>query len=434
MHESTMPLILTCVALLVAGGLLVLALRAAMRQRLLESLPTSTTRGVFIGQVELKGTAEASPFLTSYLTGQSCVHYQWSVEESWSRTVTESYRDSQGRSQTRTRRESGWKTVAKGSETLPEFMLHDSEGSIRIRPAGAELALDTALNEVCGREHPLYYGKGPLQSIADSEQRRRFTESLIPLHAPLFVMGRAREREDRVAPEIARDETGGLFLISTKSEERVTSGYRLTFWVLAVLGLVFTLGACLVQQQDAPARPEVYAAAGVGYLAVLLLGWIWMVYNSLVNLRERVRQAWANVDVQLKRRHDLIPMLLAPVAALRDHEQRVQAELALLRSQGSATAPGEPGPDPHPCGVALGVIIERYPELKANDAFLGLQRSLSDTEERISLARGYFNEIATHYNTRLAIIPDRFVAALGRMKPRALMAAESFERQVVRVE
>src|SRR5271169_6789859 len=106
------------------GGLLAwlvifLALRAGRRHRLVSDLPTSKTTGVFMGLVELKGTAEAEQPLISFLAEQSCVYYQWHVKEHWSRTVTETYTDSQGRAQTRTRIETGWTTVSQGGDTIP---------------------------------------------------------------------------------------------------------------------------------------------------------------------------------------------------------------------------------------------------------------------------------------------------------------------------
>src|SRR5262249_18777476 len=118
------------------GGLLAclflfLALRAGRRQRLIADLPTSTTTGVFIGLVELKGTAEAEQPLSSYLAEQRCVWFRWQVDEQWSRTVTETYTDSEGRSQTRTRVESGSTTVAQGGDMIP-FYLRDDRGVIRI--------------------------------------------------------------------------------------------------------------------------------------------------------------------------------------------------------------------------------------------------------------------------------------------------------------
>src|SRR5882724_5081593 len=93
---------------------LLFALRDGKRQRLVDNLPTSKTTGVFIGLVELKGTAESGQPLTSYLAEQLCVHYGYSIEEAWSRTVVETYTDSEGKTQTRTRTESGWTTVDRG--------------------------------------------------------------------------------------------------------------------------------------------------------------------------------------------------------------------------------------------------------------------------------------------------------------------------------
>jgi hypothetical protein len=122
------------------------------------------------------------------------------------------------------------------------------------------------------------------------------------------------------------------------------------------------------------------------------------------------------------------------VKGYRDHEAQLQAELAALRNQLNATPPGVTGPDP---GAVSGIVIgiaERYPELKADASFLALQKNLADTEQRIALARSYFNEIATHYNTRLEIVPERYVAQLGAMKPQALMEANDFERAAVKVD
>src|SRR5580765_2307940 len=112
---------------------LIAALRSGKRRRLIDNLPTCKTSGVFIGLVEVKGTAESAEPLTSYLAERPVVYYQWSVEEHWSRTVTESYTDSDGKTQTRTRNESGWTTVANGGETSL-FYLQDDCGFLLIRP------------------------------------------------------------------------------------------------------------------------------------------------------------------------------------------------------------------------------------------------------------------------------------------------------------
>jgi hypothetical protein len=105
------------------------ALWANRRRRWIDDTPTSKTTGVFIGLVEVQGTAEAEQPLTSHLAGQPCVYYSWSAEESRPRTVTETYTDSQGRTQTRTRRESGWTTVAQGQQETA-FYLKDDLGVV----------------------------------------------------------------------------------------------------------------------------------------------------------------------------------------------------------------------------------------------------------------------------------------------------------------
>ena len=99
--------------------------------------------------------------------------------------------------------------------------------------------------------------------------------------------------------------------------------------------------------------------------------------------------------------------------AISDYERQLQTELAALRSELAATPPGVAGPDYGAVAKTVAAVAERYPELKANTTFLALQKNLIDTEQRIALARGYFNDIATHYNTRLEIVPERFVARLA---------------------
>lgn len=411
---------------------LLLSLRAGKRKRLVDDTPTSKTTGVFIGLAEVKGTAEVDAPLRSYLAECRCVHYNWSVEEHWRRTVT--YTDSKGNRRTRT--ESGWTTVASGGEMIP-FYLKDDLGAILVRPAGAEIEAAKVFARTCGMGDPLYHGKGPAGAIMNSTHTRRFTEHAIPLHTPLYIMGHARERKDVIAPEIAHDEAGEMFLISTRSEERISRGFGWACWLWGMGGLVLLLLGFVIRDGHAGIDPAsrllLYALLAIGYGLAACAGWVWMVFNSLVGLRQRVKQGWGALDVQLKRRHDLIPNLVEAVKGLRDYERNLQEELALLRSQAAATPPGEPGPDFHGVARTLIAVAERYPELKAQQSFLELQRELVGTEQRIALARGYFNEIATFYNTRLEIVPDRFIARLARLPPQPLLAAADFERAPVEV-
>ncbi|MCC5845112.1 MAG: LemA family protein [Verrucomicrobia bacterium] len=281
-------------AFLAAVVCLSLGLHARRKKHLIDDLPTSKVAGVFIGLVELKGTAESEAPFVSHLRGARCVQYQWRVEEHWRKTETVRYRDKDGNSRTRTKTTSGWRTVDRGG---------------------------------------------------------------------------------RIGPFYLRDDTG----------------------------------------------------------VIRILGWLGMTYNSLVCVRERMRRAWSTVDVELKRRATLIPKLVNVLQGLKAHERSVQEAVMHLRTQQGATEPGRAGPDPRGCVSQLRAAVEAYPVLNTDAAFRKLQTELVHTEERIALARSYFNEVCTHYNTRLEVWPDRLVARLGAFPPHPLIVAHDFERAEVRV-
>lgn len=422
---------------LAALGCLIGVFWALRHKRLIDDLPTSKTQGVFIGLAELKGTAESETPLTSYLAGAPCVQYAWQIDEHWSRTVTETYTDSKGHTQTRTRTESGWTRVASGSQSIP-FYLKDDTGVIRVVPDGAKIHNTKTFDETASRSSPLYFGKGPQSEIANSTHKRRFHETALPLHTMLYVVGQAREQQDVVAAEIAHDKNAPMFLISTQTEKQVSAGYGRWFWLLLVLGLICAIGGAVGRDMLANTNKGLswqhFVLASVAFLVVLAVGWVWTVFNSLINLRNRLEQGWSQVDVQLKRRHDLIPNLVTAVEGYRAYESETQKLITELRGQAEATPPGVAGPDFKGIAPMLRVIMERYPDLKANESFLRLQQALVDAEQRIALARDYFNDIATFYNTRLAIVPDRFVAGLARLHPQTLMSAADFERAPIQVK
>ena len=254
----------------ILGGLLSvlfigLALAAGRRQCLIFDLPTCKTTGVFIGLVELKGTVEAEQGLVSFLAEARCVYYHWNVAEHWSRTVTETYTDAEGKTQTRTRTESGWAAVAHGGDSIT-FYLQDESGIIRIQPAKATVEPKTVFERTCGCSDPLYYAKGPARAVADSTGSRSFTEQAIPLHARLYVVGQARERNDVVAPEIAYDPKAEMFLISTRSEEQISRGLVWQFWLVGFLGIALGFGGfpirdAMLDRLSQDSAPGVLSAA-----------------------------------------------------------------------------------------------------------------------------------------------------------------------------
>ena len=434
-QNMTSSLLSVLVGSLASLGCLIRAFIILRRKRLIDDIPTSKAQGVFIGLVELKGTAESEKPLTSYLAGIRCVQCTWQVDEHWSRTVVETYTDAEGHSQTRSRTESGWTRVAGGSLYIP-FYLKDDTGVIRIVPERATIHGVTVFNQTCSRGSPLYFAKGPASEVLDSTHQRRFIETAVPLHSMLYVVGQAHVKEDVVAPEIAYDKDAPLFLVSTRTEKQVSRRYTLEFWLWFVGALAAVIGGTvawsMLKTGGIVWQPLVIAAGG--FIGAALLGWLWTVYNSFINLRNMVGQGKSQIDVQLKRRHDLIPNLVKTIEGYRIHESETQRLLAEIRTQTETTLPGEAGPDPKGIAPMLNIIVERYPELKASESFLQLQHALVDTEQRIALARDYFNNIVTFYNTRLDIIPDRFVAAIARLRPQVLMTAADFERAPVHVQ
>jgi hypothetical protein len=409
----------------------------ALRERLVANLPTSKTTGIFIGLVELEGRARADRPLKSFLAEEDCVHYAWDVSEHWSRTVTETYTDSKGRTQTRTRTESGWKSVASGGDTI-DFYLEDDEGEVLVRPDGADLELETIYHETCRRSDPLYYEKGPPGAVMHSDHRRRFTEQAIVNGADLYIIGRASERDDVVAPQIAHEDDARMFLISTRGQEAVRKslgrgycGWTVFAGFLAAGGVA--IGDAIANLPAEERWPWYVLAGAVTWFAVAPLVWLLMAYNGLIDLRHRVESAWRQVDIQLQRRATLIPNLVRAVKGLATHERDTQEALADMRTQLGATAPGESGADHHQLRQRVSILVERYSELTADVNFRQLQNELIATEQRIALARSYYNEIATHHNVRLGTVPERWVAALAKLRRRELVHAEAFEREAVEV-
>lgn len=416
-------------------AMLWISMRYRKRERLVSDLPNSKVQGVFIGLVELNVTAESEKPLTGFLSGQACVDYDYQVQEQWKRPVTETYTDDKGQQQTRTKEQEGWETIAKGGEREP-FYGKDDTGVILINPEGAKFERMPFFDHTVSRADPMYLSKAPLHEVKGTTGIRRFTESGLALHAPLFIVGQARERQDVVAPEIAASKDAALFLISAFSKKLVQTGYSLYSWLAWGAGLLFAAAAGYFGH-DQPNGPQGHHAgliiALVLYLGIWGVAWAWMVFNSLVGLRARVRQGWSLIDVELKRRNDLIPGLVSAVSALSAHEAGIQETVAALRSQQTATPPGQAGTDIGGLAPTLRVVAERYPNLVAQESFSRLQKQLVETEQRIALARGYYNDIATQFATRVEQVPDRWLAGVGGLHAEPLLEAAGFERAPVKV-
>lgn len=153
-------------------------------------------------------------------------------------------------------------------------------------------------------------------------------------------------------------------------------------------------------------------------IAAAVLACVVFSYNRLVRDRNRVVQAWSDVDVQLVRRHDLVPRLVELVKSYAKYERALLESLAELRGTGARdAAPGPRGAFENSFGKGLQrlvAVVERYPDLKASNSFLDLQRELADTENQIQFARRYYNGAVNAFNTRIDTFPDLVVARLFR--------------------
>ena len=155
----------------------------------------------------------------------------------------------------------------------------------------------------------------------------------------------------------------------------------------------------------------------LGVIVVLVL-WIIMIYNQLVAMRQRVGQAFADVDVQLKQRHDLIPNLVETVKGYAAHEKGTLEEVVKLRNSAmTAQGPAQQAAAENMLTGALGklfALAEAYPDLKANQNFQQLQSELSDIENKIASARRFFNNAVQEYNTGIQQFPAAlFAGSLG---------------------
>jgi LemA protein len=149
-------------------------------------------------------------------------------------------------------------------------------------------------------------------------------------------------------------------------------------------------------------------------IAVSILLWAVGIYNGLVGLRNQVKNAWSQIDVQLKRRHDLIPNLVETVKGYAGHEKQTLEGVTAARARAvSASGVQQQAQAEQELSGALGrlmLVVEQYPDLKANQNFLALQEELTSTENRIGFARQHYNDSVMTYNTRIQKFPDNIVA------------------------
>lgn len=173
-------------------------------------------------------------------------------------------------------------------------------------------------------------------------------------------------------------------------------------------------------------------------IVVAIAGYALLVYNGLIRQRNQVKEAWSDIDVQLKRRYNLIPNLVETVKGYATHEREAFDSVTEARARAmGATTPEEQAKAENMLSSTLKslfAVAEAYPDLKANTNFLELQRELSDTENKIQAARRFYNTNVKDYNTAIQQVPKNIIASLFKFNAEEFFAADESEKELPKVE
>lgn len=373
-----------------AGSLVFLALsylgfRFAKVKRMIENVPTSATAGVSFGLAEVKGNVKLieDQSLTGPLTSLSCVWYRYLIQK----------RKGSGKN-------ARWVTISDDTQHK-RFYCEDNEGSLTIDPDDAEIVT----------RHKKVSRKGKM----------RYSEWLIKPRDKLYALGMAKidpQKSDQLLlgkPQHNTDNSD-LFILTNYSEKELMikkASIAMLALALAFSGMfcsaVFTFG----MNGQFAATDYLFSAL----LAPLFLIFFMFVlhYNDLIFLQNRADRNWANIQVSLKKRADLLPQLVKVLSGYKAYENELLEQITLQRKQLNQSLESIESASnfirqEHEIMQGMRVAVEAYPDLKANDISRKLMTSLSDLENEIALMRTGYNDAVNLYNTRVESFPDLLLA------------------------
>ncbi len=176
---------------------------------------------------------------------------------------------------------------------------------------------------------------------------------------------------------------------------------------------------------------------GIAVLVLIAL-YVWSLYNGLVTESTQIDEAWGQIDIQLKRRTDLIPNLVETVKGYAKHEKTVFAEVTKARSalMTAKTPAATAKADDMLTGAlkSMFAVAEAYPQLKANDGFIQLQKELSDTEDKVAYARQFYNTQLMEYNLKVKVFPNNMLAGMFGFTAKEFFKVEESERAATKVK
>jgi hypothetical protein len=373
-----------------------LGLRSVKLKRTIENLAATRTAGVAYGLVELNARAEpeaGSPALIGPLSQRPCVWYHYVVEE----------RRGSGKNEK-------WVKIEERRAERP-FCLVDDEGSLPIDLRGAEAIVSRRRSR--------------------REGRQRYSERWIEPGTPLYVLGSAGiDPRSGDTLMLCRGPGDQPFLVTDLPESelmlRKARGGFLLLNFATQFGIATTF--CLLGANVALDGAG-FLLATLAPLSLFALFLAAAMYNDLVTLRQRVRLAWANIEVSLLKRAELVPRLEAVLQAYLGHEAALQAGLSRLRDLSRQASLG-----PQAAGRLVGVeqeviahttaLYERHPELKADELAMQLSSTLVRLDNEVALMREGYNNAVERYETRRRRLPDLVFAKIFRFEPVAPFQAE----------
>lgn len=384
--------VLVLVIVFLAPLIVWFSIRSIRLKRMMENIPTSKSTGMVYGLSELKGALIAddpNKVLRGPLTNESCTWYHYLVKEK--------RRDSDG--------DTKWVTIKDETRKQP-FLCEDDEGSLRVFPSQAEI----------------------ITSHKEVEERGdyQYTERRLSPGDDLYILGKAKQNRARGDTLIFGYEKGSPFIISNVPEEEVMmdkafSGMGLLTFALSgvFLATIFIFGA-----SGQLSSLDFMLAAMVAPVFMLIVVFILM-YNDLIFLQQRCDRNWANIQVSLKKRSQLVPQLESVVKEYLEHEKSLQEHLAELRSLRNSASTSrdidEYMSKEHLVIDEVQASIEAYPDLKGIDLVEAFSKRLIRLENEIAMIRAGFNDSVEHYETRRQSFPDNVLAGLARLTPRDLL-------------
>ncbi|MDH3754515.1 MAG: LemA family protein [Acidimicrobiia bacterium] len=388
------------------------------QRRLVQDVPTSKVAGVSLGLTELVGIVTTPEPTVSPHGQKECAF--WRQEH----YIEVSDGDDGKR----------WKLEDERTGGRRYFDLRDDSGFIRVWTRDADLQMPLVYEGTpYERPTPATEGLDLVAARAGAVgPRRKVKEYALDVGADVYVLGNAFLSDQSTRPEIASDPGGDEpFIVSTRGESALMREHRIAAMIAAIVAVAGAIAAGIAWSDGvgiAAGTTEWSAVSWASAIAcIVLVGWIMamlgavIAYNGLIRLRNRAVKSWSLLDVELARRHTLLPRLIRTVRAQRQHEADLHHRVAALRAGWVDDLPDKPSDDAvgeldQPLELETRAVrdllaqVEAYPELKVNEAFLQLQRQLAETETRIALARSFYNDSVERLRERTETFPDSLLA------------------------